>query len=70
MSWREITHASDRYRYRRSDAPDRDYDVEYWHEGRQEWRAVQNGSSRDWFAIGFRAGLQSAVSDGVQGSLL
>lgn len=58
MNWTEITTPHGLYRYRPVEGRP-DFELEYWHKARREWRAVRNISSRDLFAIGFQAGRES-----------
>lgn len=69
--WTEVEFGRDRVRYRRRPGyEDADsgyaFVVERWHGER--WREVVNASSRDLFALGFKAGLAQA-GEGVQGDL-
>lgn len=60
IAWTEHKHGGHRIRFRRRNGagePGQMFEVEAWHPGREEWRAVRNGSSRDWFAIGISVGL-------------
>ncbi len=61
--WTEINERGERIRYRPRNgagSPGQMYELEYWHDRRQEWRAVRSLSSRDHFALGIAAGLEIA----------